>query len=78
MSIPTEGQASDGVVAAPVQPGPAVKDVHDHWPLCRCGHPMHPHRVELRRGVRMERFKCPRRRWWNPWFHPNAWQPARE
>ncbi|HEX5868998.1 MAG TPA: hypothetical protein VFY65_01210 [Longimicrobium sp.] len=49
----------------------------DHWPVCRCSHPMHPHRVELRRGVKLERFSCPKRRWWNMWRHPHVWQPPR-
>lgn len=84
MNIPKDGQIAG---AAPPGPAPtptpvsaaAPPQVHadDHWPICRCTHPMHPHKVELRRGVKLERFKCPRRRWWNGLKHPDVWQPPR-
>jgi hypothetical protein len=84
MNIPTNEQVAGAAAAGPAPapaPGPiaAPQHVHadDHWPVCRCSHPMHPHKVELRRGVPLERYKCPRRRWWNQWRHPNVWQPPR-
>jgi hypothetical protein len=73
------GRANLGAVpagpAAPVAPQHVHAD--DHWPICRCGHPMHPNKIELRRGVRLERYECPRQRWWNKWWHPYIWQPPR-
>jgi hypothetical protein len=79
MSIPNDGPPIVDGAAVPVaaQAAPTVR-ADDHWPICRCGHPMHPNRVELRRGVRLERFECPKQRWWNQWFHPYVWQPPRE
>jgi hypothetical protein len=77
MSIPAEGQPGGNVVAAESVAPPQAK-ADDHWPICRCTHPMHPARLEKRRGVLLERFKCPRRRWWNMWHHPYVWQPPRE
>jgi hypothetical protein len=78
MSIPQEGPTIGAVPAGPAAPV-APQHVHadDHWPICRCGHPMHPNKIELRRGVRLERYECPRQRWWNKWFHPYIWQPPR-
>jgi hypothetical protein len=78
MSIPSEASAVAEVSPAATMVKPVETTRGDpHWPMCRCSHPMHPHKVELRRGVKMERFTCPRRRWWNQWFHPNAWQAPR-
>ncbi|HEX2208200.1 MAG TPA: hypothetical protein VHG93_11000 [Longimicrobium sp.] len=78
MSIPTDGPTVAGSAApAAAAVAPQHRSADDHWPICRCTHPMHPHRVELRRGVKMERFACPRRRWWNQWWHPYVWQPPR-
>lgn len=85
MSNPTDGEVA-GAAGAGAAPSPALGPIaapqqvnaDDHWPICRCGHPMHPHKIELRRGVRLERFKCPRRRLWNQWRHPNVWQPPRQ
>lgn len=79
-STSTEPGATPGDAAGPAaaaQP-PQMKPTGDHWPTCRCGHPMHPNKVELRRGVQLERFECPRQRWWNKWFHPYVWQPPRQ
>ena len=47
-------------------------------PQCRCGHPMHPDHVEKHRGQLMERYSCPRRRWWNAWRHRHAWMEPRD
>jgi hypothetical protein len=86
MSAPNEGPtadsvtpagAADAVAAGAAAPGPPQMKSDDHWPICRCGHPMHPNKIELRRGVRLERFECPRQRWWNRWWHPYVWQPPR-
>ena len=54
-----------------------VDDTHDLL-YCRCAHPMHPEHVEKRRGVMLERYRCPQRRWWNAWHHPYAWAAPRE
>jgi hypothetical protein len=84
MSTPQEGPTLGAVPAgpaAPVTPAPVTPQTvkaDDHWPICRCGHPMHPNKIELRRGVRLERYECPRQRWWNSWLHPYVWQPPRE
>ncbi|HEX6368895.1 MAG TPA: hypothetical protein VF006_08180 [Longimicrobium sp.] len=67
-----------GPAAAPAGQQPQNKHLGDHWPTCRCGHPMHPSKIETRRGVRLERFECPRQRWWNSFLHPYVWQPPRE
>jgi hypothetical protein len=48
------------------------------WPVCRCGHPMHPIRREKHQGNPMERFACPRRRWWNFYLHPYVWEAPRD
>lgn len=53
-------------------PAPAIL-VH-----CRCGTPMHPDHVEMHHGKRLERYSCPRRRWWNAMWHPHAWMEPRE
>ena len=63
-------------VTAPARPAADPDD--EPWPVCRCGHPTHPHKLERRRGVMMERFVCPRRRWWNTWFHPAYWRAPRD
>ncbi|HEU0299456.1 MAG TPA: hypothetical protein VFR37_08385 [Longimicrobium sp.] len=77
MSIPTERQTAGSVEAGPAAAAQQRK-ADDHWPICRCTHPMHPHTIEERRGVSLERYRCPQRRWWNQWFHPDVWQPPRE
>ena len=71
------GADRPGAAAAAGAALPPTVDAHDQWPICRCGAPMHPNKVELRRGVRLERFECPRQRWWNAWLHPYAWLPPR-
>ena len=45
---------------------------------CRCGTPMHPDHVETHNRQRMERYSCPKRRWWNGMWHPHAWMEPRE
>ena len=60
-----------------VQTPHVVEDVHDLL-YCRCGHPMHPEDVEERRGMMLERYRCPQRRWWNGWHHPYGWAVPRE
>lgn len=45
---------------------------------CRCGHPMHPDHLEHRHGMLLERYACPRRRWWNALWHPRAWLEPRD
>jgi hypothetical protein len=56
-----------------------VGDDHgEGWPVCRCGHPMHPSGIEKRRGIPLERFECPKHRWWNVFWHPVVWQDPRE
>ncbi|HET7459833.1 MAG TPA: hypothetical protein VFJ82_01245 [Longimicrobium sp.] len=47
-------------------------------PHCRCGTPLHPDHVEMHRGKLLERYSCPRRRWWNHLWHPHAWMEPRE
>jgi hypothetical protein len=54
-----------------------VKDT-PHLVYCGCGHPMHPDNLEEKNGVKLERYSCPQRRWWNAWHHPRAWMAARE
>jgi hypothetical protein len=79
MSTPQQGPILGAVPVGPAKPvAPKTVDAHDQWPVCRCGRPMHPNKIELRRGVRMERFECPAQRWWNRWHHPYAWLPPRE
>ncbi len=77
MSIPHEAPIVDNVVAGPPAGAQQVK-ADDHWPICRCTHPMHPHKLEMRRGVQLERYRCPHRRRWNKFSHPDVWQPPRE
>lgn len=68
---------SVGSVSASVQQA-APQDGHGQgWPVCRCGHPMHPTRLETRRGIPMERFECPKHRWWNHFWHPVVWEAPR-
>jgi hypothetical protein len=65
-----------GAAAAMPRPQP-VDD--DHVLLyCRCGHPLHPVRLEKHRGMMLERYSCPQRRWWNHLLHPNAWVTPRD
>ncbi|HYJ79625.1 MAG TPA: hypothetical protein VEW03_08505 [Longimicrobiaceae bacterium] len=47
------------------------------WPVCRCGTPMHPHKVHQSAGGPLERYACPKRRWWNCFLHPYAWLDPR-
>lgn len=79
MSKSMEGPSA--TVAAPAQPQPKLQPAAGHpsgFPMCRCGHPTHPHRLERRRGVMMERYVCPRQRWWNNWWHTDHWLPPRD
>ncbi|MFL5383134.1 MAG: hypothetical protein ACJ8GN_11505 [Longimicrobiaceae bacterium] len=69
--------AGDTAAAAAARSGQVVEDVHDLL-YCRCAHPMHPEHVEKRRGVMLERYRCPQRRWWNGLHHPYAWAVPRE
>jgi hypothetical protein len=62
----------------PVRRGPNLDDDIPELLYCGCGHPMHPDHLEERRGVMLERYTCPRRRWWNAWHHPHAWMAPRE
>jgi hypothetical protein len=39
---------------------------------------MHPDNLEEKNGIKLERYSCPQRRWWNAWHHPRAWMAARE
>ena len=71
------GPDGAGAAAAAAASLPKTVNADDHWPICRCGHPMHPNKIELRRGVQLERFECPRQRWWNMLLHPYAWLPPR-
>ncbi|MBV9109341.1 MAG: hypothetical protein JO306_08040 [Gemmatimonadetes bacterium] len=50
----------------------------DSTPHCACGTPQHPDHVEKRHGITLERYDCPRRRWWNAWQHPHSWMPPRD
>jgi len=68
---------SDGGTPAQRPPPREVKD-NPLLVFCRCGHPMHPDHLEKRRGVMMERYSCPQRRWWNALHHPHAWMAPRE
>jgi hypothetical protein len=68
------GSTSGGRIAAKPR---VLNDTHDPV-YCGCTHPMHPDHVEKRRGVMMERYSCPKRRWWNAWHHPHAWMAPRE
>jgi hypothetical protein len=49
-----------------------------HTPHCRCGTPMHPEHVEKHGGKTLERYCCPRRRWWNGMLHPHSYMEPRE
>jgi hypothetical protein len=66
------------------QPGraPAAKPTPrpdaPHMVYCRCGTPMHPEHLETHRGQKVERYRCPNRKWWNGFWHPYAWMEPRE
>lgn len=76
---PTPTTPATPAARAGIPPHVAAGDDHGQgWPVCRCGHPMHPSRLETRRGIPMERFECPRHRWWNAWRHPVVWETPRE
>jgi hypothetical protein len=80
MSTSREGSAATLGAPAATLGAPATSPAGhpSGFPVCRCGHPTHPDRLESRRGVMMERYSCPRRRWWNPWLHPNLWLTPRD
>jgi hypothetical protein len=75
-------QLGTGPIVA--NPGPITAIPHPkpadtlHLVYCGCAHPMHPDHLEKRRGIMMERYSCPRRRWWNHLAHPHAWMAPRE
>lgn len=48
-----------------------------HLLYCTCGTPMHPDHLEKHRGLMLERYGCPNRRWWNAMWHPHAWMEPR-
>ena len=62
------------------QPGkhPAPAPHAPHQLYCRCGTPMHPDHLEEHRGMELERYSCPNRRWWNAFWHPYSWMEPRE
>jgi hypothetical protein len=64
--------------AVPHAPG-TLRTLHprEGWPVCACSTPMHPDRVDHKGGMALERYGCPRRRWWNAWWHPHAWLQPR-
>ena len=72
------------IVTGPINPGPIPPILHPESTdkhllvYCGCGHPMHPDHLEKRRGVMLERYSCPRRRWWNHLAHPHAWMEPRD
>jgi hypothetical protein len=68
----TEGTIPKAAVATPYHPAPPLS------PHCRCGTPMHPDHLEQHRGKLLERYSCPRRRWWNFMLHPHSWMEPRE
>ncbi|HSU14912.1 hypothetical protein [Longimicrobium sp.] len=71
------GSSQAGGAAA--RPGKAAPvGVPPTTPHCHCGHPMHPEHVEKRRGLMLERYCCPRRRWWNFMLHPHVWMQPRD
>ena len=77
---PTPGGSTPGTQASNTIPPLNVRVGDDHgegWPVCRCGHPTHPSGIEKRRGILMERFECPKHRWWNAFMHPVVWQDPR-
>lgn len=51
---------------------------HPHQLYCRCGTPMHPNHLEKHRGMMLERYSCPNRRWWNAFWHPYTWMEPRD
>ncbi|HKP76173.1 MAG TPA: hypothetical protein VJT67_11565 [Longimicrobiaceae bacterium] len=55
-----------------------VHDRHPHQLYCRCGHPLHPDHIEMHRGMKLERYSCPKLRWWNGHWHPHAWMEPRQ
>jgi len=67
-----------GGIGTTAQPVLRPTAAADHLIYCRCAHPMHPDHLEKRRGVMMERYSCPRERWWNTILHPHAWMAPRE
>ncbi|HEV7588839.1 MAG TPA: hypothetical protein VGO40_12055 [Longimicrobium sp.] len=69
-------EAQLGGATSAAQPRPQPAD--HHLVYCGCTHPMHPEHVEKRRGVMMERYSCPKRRWWNAWHHPHTWMAPRD
>jgi len=76
---PTPG-TDPGTVAgkAAAKARESVHDQHPHQLYCRCGHPLHPDHIEMHRGMKLERYSCPKRRWWNAYWHPHAWMEPRE
>jgi hypothetical protein len=70
-------QLGGGTITPVPRPQPTSADKL-HLLYCGCGHPMHPEHLEKRRGVMLERYHCPQRRWWNAWHHPHAWMAPRE
>jgi len=60
------------------RPTPSPHPDAPHQLYCRCGHPLHPDHLEKHRGIMLERYSCPQRRWWNAFWHPHAWMEPRE
>ena len=77
-SVGDSGGAAAPSAAAVAAAAAAAHRATEDTPHCKCGHPLHPDRPMKHRGVMMERYSCPRRRWWNGWWHPRAWMAARE
>jgi hypothetical protein len=67
------------IVAGPIATMPKLEQTDIQYLVyCGCGHPLHPDHLEKRRGVMMERYTCPKRRWWNHLAHPHAWLAPRD
>lgn len=74
----TPGTSPGTKAAAGAVKAREVSDRHPHGLYCRCGHPLHPDHIEMHRGLKLERYSCPQRRWWNALWHPHAWMEPRE
>jgi hypothetical protein len=66
------------ITAAGAAKAREIREPHSHQLYCHCGHPLHPDHIEQHRGMTLERYSCPQRRWWNHLWHPHAWMEPRE
>lgn len=74
----SQGATAAAAPAAAAARGGGLRPAAPGTPHCNCGTPMHPDHIEMHRGTLLERYACPRRRWWNFPMHPHSWMTPRD